>query len=210
MARAFCLDIWFRDGIVSPMKINPSENSSVLKFYRDGAALAGGRSWSECLALGDDDLEHIHDFIQWLFPLPETSMFNPWSPLLTEGDIEAFAGSLMLRERLLQSFSRMLCFYGFAYDGAAMTRTESFTARSQRWLYPGNHNHYRISRILRSLSLLGHRAHARQFLKALREVERDNPGKISPQTMRYWREAVGKSRQTRREPLPRPKPTAKV
>ncbi len=71
-----------------------------------GRQLTGIQSWS------DEQLEAVHDYVQWLFPLPERSAFNPGAPLLSAADIEAFHAGAELRGRLLASFRRMLAFYG--------------------------------------------------------------------------------------------------
>ena len=47
--------------------------SRLLDFYRGLKADTEGRSLKEILAWDEDDLEAVHDFIQWLFPLPEPS-----------------------------------------------------------------------------------------------------------------------------------------
>ncbi|MDX2255402.1 MAG: opioid growth factor receptor-related protein [Pseudanabaenaceae cyanobacterium bins.39] len=53
-----------------------------------------------------------------------------------------------------------------------------------------NHNHLRITRILRSLSLLGLKAYAKAFLACLKELDQENPKAIAPQTMEFWENAV--------------------
>ena len=58
------------------------------------------------------ELEFNHDYIQWLFPLPEPSGANASAPLLSKDDIAAFASDESLRKALLQSFELMLQFYG--------------------------------------------------------------------------------------------------
>ena len=42
-----------------------------------------GRSLFDVLAFDDAALERNHDFIQWLFPLPEPSSAVPDAPVLT-------------------------------------------------------------------------------------------------------------------------------
>jgi hypothetical protein len=60
--------------------------SQLLDFYRGTQLDSSGRMLHEIWDWTDDDLEAIHDFIQWLFPLPEPSQFNPDAPLLTPED----------------------------------------------------------------------------------------------------------------------------
>ena len=42
-----------------------------------------GRLLSHILGFSLDELEFHHDYIQWLFPLPEPSGANPSAPLLS-------------------------------------------------------------------------------------------------------------------------------
>src|SRR5262245_840829 len=71
--------------------------SRLVDFYRGAGTDTGGRQLAEIWAWGDDDLEAVHDFIQWLFPLPEPSRFNPDAPRLTEADIATFRGDPLLQ-----------------------------------------------------------------------------------------------------------------
>ena len=64
--------------------------SNLVAFYRENAPDSEGRTLSQLWAWDDERLEEVHDYIQWLFPLPEPSQFNPDAPLLTPQDIEAF------------------------------------------------------------------------------------------------------------------------
>lgn len=143
-----------------------------------------------------DALEGTHDFIQWLFPLPEPSSVNADAPLLTPDDIQAFTTDSSLRDELLRSFAVMLRFYGFAVqeDAAsrapAIVRAKTFTERRAIWLRPHSHNFLRITRILRALRLLGCAGHAVAFLRALEGVCAEFPDAISPRTIAFWRGAL--------------------
>jgi len=59
--------------------------SLLVNFYRGESRDAEGRFLEELLAWNDDELEEVHNFVQWLFPLPEPSQFNPDAPLLSKG-----------------------------------------------------------------------------------------------------------------------------
>ena len=107
--------------------------SRLLDFYRGQATDAEGRLLKEIWTWDDDDLEAVHDFIQWLFPLPEPSQFNPDAPLLTEEDIDAFKNDPILRANVMKSFERILAFLGFslAEDGKVV-EGDNFPARIVR------------------------------------------------------------------------------
>lgn len=155
--------------------------SALLEFYRGGSD-ARGRTLAEILAWDDAALEMVHDYIQWLFPLPELSAFNADAPLLKHDDIAAFRDNADLRENLRAAYRRMLQFYQLPTDHVG-----AFTAQ---WLTPGNHNFLRITRILRCLRLLGLDAEARDFLQQLEALHAAGAGRIiGPRTLEYWRGA---------------------
>ncbi len=141
-----------------------------------------------------DDLERHHDYIQWLFPLPEASGANAHAPLLTQEDISAFTSDEALQKALLGSFQLMLQFYGLDLSERGpeitITRGAEFASRRRVWLTRGNHNFLRISRILRSLTLLGLGSYALAFLKSLEEIYGEEATSIGDTTIEYWRRAV--------------------
>ena len=149
---------------------------------------------SHILGFGLDELESHHDYIQWLFPLPEPSGANASAPLLSKEDIAAFDSDDSLRRALVQSLELMLQFYGLKRQLAARTSVSCVVATSTSgaalWLTRGNHNFLRISRMLRSLSLLGLGSHAVAFLECLEEIYAENPMTIGSTTIGYWRRAI--------------------
>src|ERR1043166_5517907 len=88
--------------------------SRLVDFYRGDATDTAGRLLKDVWTWGDDQLEYVHNYIQWLFPLPEPSQFNADAPLLTQADITAFQQDALLRANLQKSFERILAFLGLA------------------------------------------------------------------------------------------------
>ena len=168
--------------------------SALIAFYRGEGRDHRGRLLSHIHQYSFDSLERHHDYIQWLFPLQEPSAANPDAPLLTSSDIAAFAADESLRAALLRSFRRMLEFYSLELveDGDTVTVTQGdfFDEYSRIWLTPGNHNFLRISRMLRSMSLLGLNEYARAFLTQLEEIYADHESIIGATTLGYWRRAA--------------------
>jgi Opioid growth factor receptor (OGFr) conserved region len=162
----------------------------LIAFYRDGACDDAGRTLDQILAWPDDQLETVHDFIQWLFPLPERSGANPAAPVLDENAIRAFRNSAEMRERLRRAFLRMLTFYGLTWTEARVARAADFEKQAENWLWPGNHNHLRITRMLRSLGLLGLEAESVAFFRVLDKIYQDFPERITARTVAFWREAA--------------------
>jgi opioid growth factor receptor-like protein len=169
--------------------------SAIVDFYRGAGVDHRGRLLDDILRWDDQALEAVHDYIQWLFPLDEPSMFNRDAPLLSAADCEAFRRDAALTTNLRRAFDRMLAFYGFqsTQNGAVVRvdRSSHWSRRSAVWLNPGNHNHLRLTRILKSLMLLGQPRLARALYERLgEEAERAGSGRISAATLRYWQDAV--------------------
>jgi hypothetical protein len=160
----------------------------ILDFYCGGQD-DQGRTLDEILAWPDMQLEAVHDFIQWLFPLPERSGANPSAPILDRETIAAFHASEELQDRLRQSFLRMLRFYGLEFHSEKIQLAQNFAARSSNWLTPGNHNHLRLTRILRSLRLLGLESEAQALFRALSQLYESHPGRITFRTYEFWKNA---------------------
>ena len=169
--------------------------SELVAFYRGDGRDHRGRLLSDIHEFDFQELELNHDYIQWLFPLPEPSGANASAPLLSNDDIGRFHADESLRKRLLHSFELMLSFLGLeaaetADSDATVRKAAHFGERRQVWLRAGNHNFLRISRILRSLTLLGCARHAGAFLDCLQDIYAENSRTIGNTTIGYWRRAV--------------------
>lgn len=168
--------------------------SPLVSFYRGTGRDDEGRRLAEILQWPDERLEYTHDYIQWMFPLKERSQFNAAAPVLDEGAIAAFLEDAGLRAELFESLKRMLVFYGFEWNEGAVRRTGRYVERAREWVTPGNHNHLRITRILKCLTLLGLADEARAFFDCLAAVHEEERGKprpgISEVTFRFWAEAL--------------------
>jgi hypothetical protein len=173
-------------------RLVPKE-TAILLFYRGLGTDDRGRSLAEVQGLGLSDLEIIHDYIQWLFPLPEPSLAVRTAPILSSGDIETFRKGEELQSALRRSLRRMLEFYGLALSEenreVTVRLSLTFPNRSKVWLEPGNHNYLRITRILRSLNLLGCRKEATAFFTCLSDIYLQNSATIGEETFRYWKQA---------------------
>ena len=172
----------------------------IVRFYDPNiqAKDRRGRTRSSILAWSDDELEYHHDYIQLLFPLPEGSPFNPSAPVIDEATFNAFRSRLELQTQLRASLQRMLHFYGFQFASETASGGEYQTLRvlngpnypeaSRNWVRRFNHNHLRITRILRSLRVLGLETEAWEFFRALKRVYEG--GKIGQKSMMFWSRAI--------------------
>ena len=68
-------------------------------------------------------------------------------------------------------------------------RAAHFPEVCDRWICPRDHNHLRMTRIIKSLHLFGLRDEARAFFSALQAVVQDWPRAINRDTIQFWREA---------------------
>jgi|SRR5689334_9341048 len=164
---------------------------ALLEFYNGTGSDDRGRRIEDVWRFSRDELEDIHDYIQWLFPLAERSAFNPGAPLLDDTTIQRFRTDATLRGNMERSLRLMLAFYGLEIAGVSIRRASNFAERSANWLTPGNHNFLRLTRILKSLSLLGLGERAAQLLDCLEEVYAANEDTIGARTMGFWRRAAG-------------------
>jgi hypothetical protein len=133
-----------------------------------------GRSFEDVLAFDDSSLERSHDYIQWLFPLPEASRFNLDAPVLTADELAALAASASATDNLRRARDRMLSFY----------------RENDHWLTDFDHNHLRITRIIRCLALILGRGEAQAFHDEIRALVAAAGDSVNAQSLHYWREAV--------------------
>jgi len=163
--------------------------SRLIEFYRGIGTDNAGRTLSQVWDFDDDAMEYHHDFIQWLFPLREPSQFNRHAPQLTESDIAEFRADPDLRDRLLRSLDRFLLFLGLERTKNEIAPRPGFPTRSDILRIP-NHNWLRITRVLHCLRLLGIEDQGRKLLDCLEKLETEGRARITPDTLRYWREAT--------------------
>ncbi|MEA5577639.1 opioid growth factor receptor-related protein [Anabaena sp. UHCC 0451] len=171
------------------------QDSVIVQFYSGKAADVRGRMLQDIWNQNHEWLEKTHDYIQWLFPLTERSRFNPHAPILTDDDIQNFQNREDLRNNLLTSLKLMLVFYGLScqesQDGKIRIKIDqSFADRKKFWVHWGNHNHLRITRILKCLCLLGLEIYAQAFFQCLEEIYHLEKGEITKLTLSHWQNAI--------------------
>ncbi len=168
-------------------------HSALLLFYAGERFDHAGRRFDEILAWDRRRLEMVHDYIQWMFPLPEASRFNPDAPLLSSTDIAAFHSTPHLQGRALAALDVMLEFYGLIRAAGAIKRGPAFN-KSHHWLTPLNHNHLRFTRILLFLRHIGLEAVASQLLTTLQDIaSHEGREAISERTLSFWADALKSS-----------------
>lgn len=140
----------------------------LISFLTGDGLDAAGRSFGQVIALNDAALERHHDFIQWLFPLDEPSRAVPGSPVLDAAGVAVLRQSNVCRDRQTLAAQRMLQFY----------------QHTDAWRRPFDHNHLRITRIIKSLRLLSGDEAAESFKAAIIILAADAP--IDRQARTFW------------------------
>lgn len=183
---------------------DPITRISLLRFYTKviGGLDHRGRSLENILGWQSSQLESCHNYIQTMFPLPEGSLFNEAAPIVDRTIFHAFRHSqsppgtlitrTMLQDRLLESFSCILNFYGYTLlevdgdEGVRILPAYHYRKATSRWTVNFDHNHLRITRILRSLRVLGLGREAEAFLEKLLQTNEMSGRRISQRTLSYW------------------------
>ena len=129
-----------------------------------------GRYLRDIWAFDDKAIEQTHDFIQWMFPLTERSMSVPGVPTLSGEDIEALRTSEVARANLEKSAQWYL----------------GFLQRNDHWIRSYDHNHLRITRVIKSLHLLIAQDVAGLFLMAIFEISGNRISTIKKDAIAFW------------------------
>ena len=179
----------------------PAPMTANLKFYRNRIPFPGGMTIEEfhtgSRASDYEWLEQAHNYIQWLFPCSQASMFNAEAQALTEKEADVMAADATIQARLKVSLRLILAFFGFVVadgDGGGAGPTIQRAADAQERLAnlsSHSHNFLRISRILQCLGETGLSAWQRPFLEAL--IQEVNVGTLATAEMslrQHWLEHV--------------------
>jgi len=129
--------------------------SPIVEFYCRQGTDCNGRRFGYFMQMNDEEREYVHDYIQWMFPLMEGSRFNPDAPVLTTEDVSELTQHPTAQYRLHLAMLRMQVFYH----------------ENKHWRVEGDHNHIRITRILKCLTLLGAKDLAKEFYDFLCSCE---------------------------------------
>ncbi|PMD34734.1 hypothetical protein L207DRAFT_588248 [Hyaloscypha variabilis F] len=167
-----------------------SSASSLISFYEGTGRDHRGRRLSEILRWDAARLESSHDYIQTMFPLPEASGVNWDAPVINRQVFDAFRSRVELRGHLRDSFQKILWFYGFKLvyeDGEAkVSKGANYGEHSGNWNNRFDHNHLRITRIIRSLRVLGLEDEAKAFRIAIAS----SATRVDPRSREFWRRAA--------------------
>ena len=148
------------------MKAEPS----IIAFLESEGLDSHGRQLSDIWAFSDTEIEHTHKFIQWLFPPAEPSLSVPGSPKLASCDITALRLSNAAKTSVAES--------GDWYT--------SSLSRNSHWKAKYDHNHLRITRVIKSLRLLVSDDEANRFRDNVFALLGDDADQIDEKARSFW------------------------
>lgn len=166
--------------------------TALLRFYAGQGVDHQARTIEQIWEFSHFWLEHTHDYIQWLFPIPEVGRFNHFAPQLGEMEQVAFADSSALRARQCHSLDMMLNFFALTRDGVNIGALPTLNIREHIWLKRAGHNHLRISRMIRSLHMCAQPELAYALQQAVITIG-TTQGCVSEQSIQYWKAATTRS-----------------
>lgn len=132
-----------------------------------------GRILAMLLQQTDYQAETNHDYIQWLYPLDEPSRSVNGVPILTDLDIDEIRQSSLAQANLAKSARWFL----------------GFLERNDHWITKYNHNHLRITRVIKSLRLLASDKAADEFKDKVLGYLGDDLNLIDPKARSFWNSA---------------------
>lgn len=158
-------------------------NTLLVNFYSGAGTDLKGRTFQQILDWDDDQWEKSHDHIQWTFPLPEKSAFNPLAPILDDDTIEIFKTDPTISRNITASVHRFETFLGM-HDQTVETDERP------SWWRPRNHNLLRITRYLRFLTLVNRRHDAAVMGSWLESLDVEYDDGPTSETFEFWRRAL--------------------
>ncbi len=164
--------------------------SRVVDFYAHEGTDSSGRTILDMIAMTDREMESRHDFIQWMFPLHEASSVNPDAPLVDEHSAQILRENIDARQRMHEAITRFARFLGFELSEEGQFVADASLATSRdNWHSPMNHNHLRITRVIRSMRLFGFEKEAKALFKAVQQSAVESQC-ATDRTIAYWKQAL--------------------
>ena len=144
--------------------------TEIVSFLEGKAPDHRGRILAMLLQQTDHQAETTHDYIQWLFPLDEPSRSVNGAPVLTELEIDEIRQSSLAQANLAESARWFL----------------GFLERNDHWITKYNHNHLRITRVIKSLRLLASDEAADEFRDKVLALAGDRLNLVDQKARGFW------------------------
>ena len=149
------------------------KDKQLFKFLEDKSTDFRDRYISDILNFSDRDIEEKHDFIQWVFPTDEPSSIARDVPIVDDEVIILFQKSEKAQTNLKKAKDWYL---GFLF-------------RNSHWKKKYDHNHLRITRVIKCLRLLLGDEEADDFKQKVYGMVASRIMFIDEAAKRYWAKA---------------------
>lgn len=166
----------------------------LLAFLRGTGTDNHGRRLEDILEWDFDQMEKVHDYVQWIFPTDESSRYNSRVPLLTSELQRTARDDPEIRAAVRRALRKFCSFLGLEMvelDGEPyllVRKSPEFDARAPVCWHTrgkGNHNWLRISRALHCLRLVGMDDEAAALLACLENLHAE--GVRCAASLPFWR-----------------------
>lgn len=121
----------------------------IVDYYLGKSEDKDGNTVNDYLTFDDDTISRERNFIPWIFPSSEQSHGYDDAPVMDEGIVAKFREDNILREMVRQVVNRYL----------------KFLNNTDGWRNTSDHNHIRITRMIRFLATIGMREEAEKVAK---------------------------------------------
>jgi hypothetical protein len=172
------------DTIAKPQ--NEASPDPILRFFLGERVHPGGKTIHEILNLNGPRIGPTGGVIQWLFPLATPSTHVPSAPALSPSELKVLSVEPKLRELYLVGANRFLELFGIAVHGSSGSIEPDFNTK-KKWMYPSYHAFMPITRILRSLKLLGFPDEFATLRKLLLLCDKKCGNRIDKTTLDIWK-----------------------
>lgn len=146
------------------------EDGYLLDFLEAKGTDYQGRVIRQIWSFDDGQIETTHDFIQWLFPLPLEKPSQMSRPTITPSGENRIKASRKAMDNM--------CISQDWYLG--------FLSRNKDWLSNYNHNHLRITRLLKSSSIFFDVPHSENLFSRILTLAGRDQEKIGAKALAYW------------------------
>jgi len=151
-------------------------NTALTNFLSGSGEDHAGRTYQDILDQDDQWLEYTHDWVQWCFPLFEKSQSVKSAPTLeSSSEVEVIRTCSNCKENLR----------------LGLIRYAEFLRDNDQWLRYHDHNHLRITRVIKSAKMLMSEEQATEFFNyVMGQVEARATDLVSTISQKYWKQAV--------------------
>ena len=167
-------------------------------FVNEGRVLrqagqSGGRdlmvTFNGIMRYSAAELEGEHSFIQYLFPTTAVGRYNRRAPALDQETVRTLNMNSDVKRKQRLAFRVMLNFFQLKEENQGtpayrIVPSYDYSNQIPPWLKPGNHNQLRLTRMVKSLYLLGNEQEAVALHKVINE--QGHKYQVHIDTMKRW------------------------